>query len=49
MSVHIDDILITGVDTVDHLKTLELVLKKLEDAGVRLKPEKVQAIPLQET
>ena len=40
MCVHLDDILITGRSQQEHLKNLEEVLKRLEDAGMRLKQEK---------
>ena len=35
-----DDILITGHSQQEHLKNLEEVLKRLEEAGMRLKQEK---------
>ena len=35
--VYLDDILVTGKTTAEHLRTLEDVLKKLESAGVKLK------------
>ena len=38
--VYLDDILITGRSQQDHLKNLEKVLKRLEEAGMRLKQEK---------
>ena len=38
--VYLDDILISGTNTEDHLKTLETVLSKLETAGIRLKRSK---------
>ena len=38
--VYLDDILITGANTNDHLQTLETVLTKLEEAGIRLKRSK---------
>ena len=37
---YIDDLLITGPTDEDHLKNLDAVLSKLQDAGVRLKLEK---------
>lgn len=40
VAIYLDDILITGMDTADHLKNLGAVLQKLEDAGLRLKREK---------
>ena len=38
--VYIDDILITGKTEADHLAALEEVLKRLEEAGLRLKKDK---------
>ena len=38
--VYLDNILITGTDREDHLKTLEAVLSKLEATGIRLKHNK---------
>ena len=38
--VYIDDILITGKDEPSHLKSLEEVLKKLSESGLRLKKDK---------
>ena len=38
--VYLDDILITGTTEEDHLSTLEKVLKRLQDAGLRLKRNK---------
>ena len=38
--VYIDDILITGANTEDPLKTLETILSKLEAAGIHLKRNK---------
>ena len=35
--VYLDDILIMEANTDDHLQTLETVLTKLEEAGIRLK------------
>ncbi|KAL0165982.1 hypothetical protein M9458_037826, partial [Cirrhinus mrigala] len=40
VAVYVDDILITGMDTADHIENLGAVLKRLEDAGLRLKREK---------
>ena len=40
VSVYIDDILITGKTDEEHLKTLDTVLTKLEDEGMRLKQNK---------
>ena len=41
--VYLDDILITGTSEEDHLSTLEEVLKRLQDAGLRLKRYKIDA------
>ena len=38
--VYLDDILITGCSQQEHLKNLEEVLQRLEEAGMRLKQEK---------
>ncbi len=38
--IYIDDILVTGKTTADHLPNLELVLARLEEAGVKLKRSK---------
>ena len=38
--VYIDDILITGVDESDHLRNLQTVLQKLQEAGLTLKKSK---------
>ena len=40
MCVYLDDILVTGTSENDHLVNLEEVLKRLQDAGMRLKKEK---------
>ena len=40
MSVYIDDILITGENKEEHLKTLAQVLSKLEQAGLRVQKPK---------
>ena len=40
VSVYINDILITGKTTQEHLHNLEAVLQCLEQAGLRLKREK---------
>ena len=40
MCVYLDDILVTGSTTENHLRTLEKVLKRLNEAGVRLKCSK---------
>ncbi|XP_061570028.1 uncharacterized protein K02A2.6-like [Cololabis saira] len=39
-AVYLDDILVTGVDEADHLKNLNEVLSRLEEAGLRLKRSK---------
>ena len=38
--IYIDDILVTGTDEQNHLKNLELVLQRLESAGLTLKKSK---------
>ena len=38
--VYLDDILVTGPDEVSHLKNLEQVLFRLQQAGLRLKKDK---------
>ena len=42
MVVYLDDILITGSSEEQHLKNLSEVLKRLEQAGLRLKKEKCE-------
>ena len=37
VTVYLDDILVAGTDEQDHLKNLEAVLRRLQEAGVRLK------------
>ena len=37
---YLDDILITGISTADHLRNMDEVLQRLENAGMRLKKEK---------
>jgi hypothetical protein len=37
----IDDIIVTGCNDDEHLNALEEVFKRLEDAGLKLKKEKV--------
>ena len=38
--VYLDDILVTGQSEADHLRNLDTVLTRLEEAGIRLKPKK---------
>ena len=40
VAIYLDDIVITGKSEEEHFATLETVLKKLSDAGLRLKREK---------
>ena len=40
--VYLDDILVSGTSEDDHIQNLQAVLKRLEDAGVRLKREKCE-------
>lgn len=40
VAIFLDDILLTGKDDQDHLRTLAMVLERLEEAGLRLKREK---------
>ena len=40
VSVYLDDILVTGKTTEEHLANLEGVLSRLETAGLRLKQNK---------
>ncbi|XP_041961667.1 uncharacterized protein K02A2.6-like [Alosa sapidissima] len=40
VAVYLDDILLSGVDEADHLRKLEEVLTRLEEAGLRLKRSK---------
>ena len=40
MSIYIDGILVTGSNEADHLRNLEVVLQRLQDAGLRLKHSK---------
>ena len=40
VSVYIDDILVTGTTAEEHLRNLEAVLKRLEEAGLRLNRDK---------
>ena len=42
MCVYIDDILITGRNEQEHLDHLEEVLRRLKEAGIRLKKEKCE-------
>lgn len=38
--MHIDDILVSGKDNDDHLQTLDVVLSRLEEAGLKQKRSK---------
>ena len=40
VAVYLDDIILTGATKAKHLETLDLVLSRLEEAGLRLKREK---------
>ena len=40
VSIYIDEILITGASTEEHLQTLDVVLEKLETAGLKLNKSK---------
>ena len=40
MFVYLDDVLVTGLTDEQHLKTLEEVLQRFEEAGLHLKKEK---------
>ena len=40
MCIYIDDILVSGRTAEEHLHSLEAVLMRLEEAGVRLKRDK---------
>lgn len=40
VAVYLDDIILTGRDEADHLRTLEEVLRRLKDAGLRLQRNK---------
>ena len=40
VAVYLDDIILMGVTKAQHLETLDLVLDRLEEAGLRLKREK---------
>ena len=40
VAIFLDDILLTGKDDKEHLKTLTMVLKRLQEAGLRLKRTK---------
>ena len=41
MSVFVDDILVTSATVAEHLETLEQIMARLEEAGLRLKREKL--------
>ena len=40
VTVYLDDIVVTGITEAEHLKNLEMVLQRLQEAGVRLQKEK---------
>ena len=40
VAIYLDDIIVTGSNDEDHLKNVENVLKRLEEAGVTVKQEK---------
>ena len=40
--IYLDDIVIFSKDLASHLERLEVVLKKLEEAGLKLKPSKCE-------
>jgi hypothetical protein len=40
LAVYFDDIIVTGRDTTEHLSTLETVLSRLQESGLRLKKNK---------
>ena len=40
VSIYLDDILVTGTSEAEHLATLDKVLSRLEEAGLRLKRNK---------
>ena len=40
VALYMDDIILTGANDVEHLETLNLVLTKLEESGMRLKQAK---------
>lgn len=44
VAVYLDDILVTGVNVQDHLKNLNEVLGRLEEAGLRLKRSKCELL-----
>lgn len=44
VAIYLDDILVTGVNALDHLKNLNEVLGRLEEAGLRLKRSKCELL-----
>ena len=43
-TAYIDDIVVSGVTEEEHLRNLDEVLRRLNDAGVRLKKEKCRLV-----